>query len=1233
MRFVSSREVRLGLVAALVASLGLAGPAAGQSGRGRGIFRPADPSARVADARQRFDGVVRARTVTMDVAAVMTAARGDSLRLNLFDDLELEIDVTTRRLTHRGSTQWRGRVRGMEDSQVLLAEINGVVAGLIHAPGFENIRIYSAGPGRYQIVQLDDTVAPVCGVGDPDELAARAAPADPARRLGGEIEGCDTGLVIDLMIVYTKEAREAAAGIPNGDPSAILAEIDLAELDFNTILTNSENIPRVNVVHTLELLQPESGSFSTMLDRITSTTDGFYDEVHPVRDAVSADVVCMLVRNNSLGGIAWIMSSPSASFQSRAFNVNYWARAAHSVLAHEVGHNFGCCHDRDNCGGGVLPYSWGHRFTGDDGILYRTTMSYAPGMWIKHFSNPDVLFAGQPTGEPLTDNARTIDETAPIVANFRIAPVPLTPTATVDADVAIEASDGLPDDQFGISVDIAGDVAVVGALNGDGTIVADTGAAYVYRFDGLTWIEEAKLLADDQAFNDDFGASVAISDDGTVIAVGATRDDDNGTDSGAAYVFRHNGVDAWVFEQKLAPDPDDGFNGGAALDNFGASVAVDLDRIIVGSLRDDDTLSNSGSAYIFTYDAMTLMWSQTAKLHADVAGLNDNFGLSVGIDGDLAVVGSWMDDDVGTDAGAALIFRFDGAVWVPEVKLLPPGAEKDAFLFGVSVSIDNSVVVVGARGDDKVSSNVGSAFIYSFDGMNWVQEVKLSSSNDDGQHAPPNTGFGAAVAIGLDEVVVGALLDDVTVDGNEGAAYPYAFVGGQWIASPRVIAVDAMPGDNFGRSVATDGATIIAGAWMRAGGQGAAYLFGANAISSDCDGNGILDACDILEGRQPDCNANGIPDPCDVDPEIALSPDCNANGVPDECDVADGTDTDCNANGVPDECDLDDGILIDMNGDDIADLCQDCNGNMIFDPDEIANDPLLDCNLNGVPDVCDLAEGTSVDADMNGAPDECDDCNMNGTPDFQDIINGAPDINGNNRPDACDPDCNMNGLPDDLDISNGDSIDANDDGVPDECDPDCDGDGESDLIQIVQGIHQDCNFNAIPDVCDIAGGESGDCNEDGIADECQLANATFEDINLDGVPDICQDCNVNGVFDSVEIAINPVLDCNRNLVMDMCESPDINGNGIPDFCEDCNGNVRADYVDLANGTSLDLDHNNVPDECERVGDTNDDGAVDVTDLLAVLANWGFCAAPCPADVNFNGVVDVTDLLIVLGDWG
>ena len=244
-----------------------------------------------------------------------------------------------------------------------------------------------------------------------------------------------------------------------------------------------------------------------------------------------------------------------------------------------------------------------------------------------------------------------------------------------------------------------------------------------------------------------------------------------------------------------------------------------------------------------------------------------------------------------------------------------------------------------------------------------------------------------------------------------------------------------------------------------------------------------------------DCNNDGI---CD-DGQLPGN-DCNGNNVLDSCDIANGSATDCNGNGTPDSCELAGGAA-------------DCNGNGTLDSCELASGAATDCNGNGTLDSCDIAAGTP-DCNGNGKPDSCDiqrgsatDCNGNGVPDSCDIIGGsANDVNQNGIPDSCEPDCNGNGIPDAYEVAGGFVADCDNNGQPDSCDiaggaADCDTDGVLDSCELAAGA-PDCNGNGVLDSCDIAGGTAADCNGNTIPDSCDLANGA-PDCNANGIPDSC----------------------------------------------------------------------------------------------------------------------------------
>jgi hypothetical protein len=183
----------------------------------------------------------------------------------------------------------------------------------------------------------------------------------------------------------------------------------------------------------------------------------------------------------------------------------------------------------------------------------------------------------------------------------------------------LTAADGSSEDEFGRGVSLSGDRLLIGSRNED-QLGSDAGAAYVFHRDGTSWVQQAKLLASDGASGDRFGVAVALQ--GDLALVGASRDDDDGFSSGSAYVFRWNGS-SWVQEAKLtASDGDAG-------DFFGDAVSLSGDRALVGAPRNDDDGADSGSAYVFEWNGST--WTQQAKLLASDADGSDWFGFSVAL--------------------------------------------------------------------------------------------------------------------------------------------------------------------------------------------------------------------------------------------------------------------------------------------------------------------------------------------------------------------------------------------------------------------------------------------------------------------------------------------------------------------------------------------------------------------------------------------------------------------------
>ncbi len=244
----------------------------------------------------------------------------------------------------------------------------------------------------------------------------------------------------DVLIVYTPAALKAL-----GSVDALTAQAELAMADANACYQNSA-IPIVGrIVGVRAVDYAESGEIRTDLHRLAVPDDGILDEVQGYRDEAEADFVCMFTRHDSADGYRGyaeilVVTTPDAEILGFSV-VDAVAATGEHLFAHELGHNMGCDHDRENTTNlHLFDFSYGWRFTGQDGKLYRDVMAYAPGASTPYFANPVVSYAGTPTGvADYADTARTLRESAPAFVNFRssdgLGRVSLrasVPTATVD---------------------------------------------------------------------------------------------------------------------------------------------------------------------------------------------------------------------------------------------------------------------------------------------------------------------------------------------------------------------------------------------------------------------------------------------------------------------------------------------------------------------------------------------------------------------------------------------------------------------------------------------------------------------------------------------------------------------------------------------------------------------------------------------------------------------------------
>jgi len=382
--------------------------------------------------------------------------------------------------------------------------------------------------------------------------------------------------------------------------------------------------------------------------------------------------------------------------------------------------------------------------------------------------------------EVINDEAAFVHESFPQIVG-----------TTQSTENKITASDAAADDRFGYSVAVGSGRIVVGALQDDDN-GSNSGSAYIFDLDGN---QLTKITASDGAAGDLFGISVAVGS-GRIV-VGARYDDDNGANSGSAYIFDLDGNE---LAKITASDAD-------ADDRFGISVAVGSGRIVIGARYDDDNGSNSGSAYIFDLDG-----NQLTKITASDGAAGDNFGISVAVGSGRIVVGAYGDDDNGATSGSAYIFDLNGN----EIGKITASDGAAGDVFGYSVAVGSGRIVVGAYGDADNGSLSGSAYIFDLDGNELAKITASDAATDDL--------FGFAVAVGSGRIVVGARFDDDNGP-TSGSAYIFDLDGNQ-IA--KITASDGATDDQFGFAVAVGSGRIVVGAYFdddNGSRSGSAYIY------------------------------------------------------------------------------------------------------------------------------------------------------------------------------------------------------------------------------------------------------------------------------------------------------------------------------------------------------------------------------------------------------------------------
>ncbi|WP_137920874.1 integrin [Hydrogenophaga sp. 2FB] len=453
-------------------------------------------------------------------------------------------------------------------------------------------------------------------------------------------------------------------------------------------------------------------------------------------------------------------------------------------------------------------------------------------------------------------------------------PDPTPAPEMVSALQHIKASNTDAGDLFGLTVALSSDgsTLAVGApqedsiatgVNGDqGNTTSNAGAVYVFTRNGNAWVQQAYLKGLNTESFDLFGTSVALSADGSTLAVGAIGEDSDtsGIDppannaalsSGAVYVFSRSAGN-WnqqAYVKASNTGADDLFGGSVTLSASGDRLAVGAYREssdvtgVDSALADNDAASQAGAVYVFLRQAGS--WSQEAYVKASNTGTDDGFGTSVSLsgDGNTLAVGSINENSDGHQgnnaaplSGAVYVFRHNGTAWSQQAYVKASTIDTpDQFGASVALSANGDTLAVGAinessnaigiggnQGNDPAGTNAGAAYVFVRTAGLWSQQAYVKASNTG-----KDDFFGTGVALSADgnRLAVSALAEASNatgLNGNQldnsateaGAAYVFARSGVNWRQLAYVKASNTRSNSWFGyaMSLSGDGQTLAVGA-------------------------------------------------------------------------------------------------------------------------------------------------------------------------------------------------------------------------------------------------------------------------------------------------------------------------------------------------------------------------------------------------------------------------------------
>jgi len=386
-------------------------------------------------------------------------------------------------------------------------------------------------------------------------------------------------------------------------------------------------------------------------------------------------------------------------------------------------------------------------------------------------------------------------------------------SAYSQTEFKINNPDPQVEDGFGFSVGIWKDKAVVGSYYDDNSNGADAGSAYAFQWNGTEWVESQFILPQDGATESSFGYSICLAD--TQLVIAATYD----RGCGSVYYFTWNGEE-WVEKQKIEHD-----NIGS-LDDFGTSMALDGNTLLVSSPEKDDNGMNSGAVYVFKLE--NNLWVLKQTLYPNDPQPFDVFGYSVAIEGETIAVGTpahsaWNP----AKTGYVYTFNWDGTEYVETQKIIPfDGSLND--WFGRSVGISDNKLAVGAS----YSGEGGAVYLYNFDGTEWIYDEKLTSSE-----AGSGARFGDKLTFNGKVLAIGSPWHSHDGTYNVGSAYIYKYENNTYNYIAELVPSDLIESGWAGQAVAQYGSNIMVGAPYQYFGDmqwvGASYVYSFEDLLND----------------------------------------------------------------------------------------------------------------------------------------------------------------------------------------------------------------------------------------------------------------------------------------------------------------------------------------------------------------------------------------------------------------